>query len=385
MSPSMPGEHYFVKCSECGFSFTCDIEQAQRRQDLICSNCGGKTDSKFCQQKAAASVEILDSNFPIQRWDVIAFRRPVNSDQNDHQPAGIKRVVGLPGESIEIRGGNLFANGSIVQKNIEQQKMLRIPVHDTSFQQDLNRNWVSSTGLGWHLGPFIHFVPPSDKHAIQWLRFKYQPNYSRVTKNSQSGEWIPIEDFYAYNQSLARNLNPMDEVFVEMDARISEGGLLVWRFDHRGTIYEFQIDTASLELRVGCHEDSFPEITIPIEAQMLAETDTQIEFSSFDLQLLVRVNEKTVFRRAIEESGDPVSVQPLIFGAAQKQITFNRIRIWRDLYYFPSVVPQDTDLSLDSQPGYFVIGDNVPISVDSRHWRSPLLLRPNILGKVIMQ
>jgi len=46
---------------------------------------------------------------PIQRGDVVVFWYPL-----DHSKSFIKRVVGLPGESVEIRQGAVYANGKIV-------------------------------------------------------------------------------------------------------------------------------------------------------------------------------------------------------------------------------------------------------------------------------
>jgi signal peptidase I len=46
---------------------------------------------------------------PIQRGDVVVFWYPL-----DHSKSFIKRVVGLPGETVEIRQGAVYVNGKIV-------------------------------------------------------------------------------------------------------------------------------------------------------------------------------------------------------------------------------------------------------------------------------
>jgi len=46
---------------------------------------------------------------PIQRGDVVVFWYPL-----DHTKSFIKRVVGLPGETVEIRQGVLYVNGKTV-------------------------------------------------------------------------------------------------------------------------------------------------------------------------------------------------------------------------------------------------------------------------------
>jgi signal peptidase I len=46
---------------------------------------------------------------PIQRGDVVVFWYPL-----DHSKSFIKRVVGLPGEDVQIRQGAVYVNGKIV-------------------------------------------------------------------------------------------------------------------------------------------------------------------------------------------------------------------------------------------------------------------------------
>ena len=46
---------------------------------------------------------------PIQRGDVVVFWYPL-----DHTKSFIKRVVGLPGEVVEIRQGVLYVNGKVI-------------------------------------------------------------------------------------------------------------------------------------------------------------------------------------------------------------------------------------------------------------------------------
>lgn len=48
---------------------------------------------------------------PPQRGDVIIFRYPLNPKKNF-----IKRVIGLPGEKVEIRAGKVFVNGERINE-----------------------------------------------------------------------------------------------------------------------------------------------------------------------------------------------------------------------------------------------------------------------------
>src|ERR1700691_3941633 len=48
---------------------------------------------------------------PIQRRDVVVFWYPL-----DHSKSFIKRVIGLPGESVEIRQGIVYVNGRAIDE-----------------------------------------------------------------------------------------------------------------------------------------------------------------------------------------------------------------------------------------------------------------------------
>ena len=48
---------------------------------------------------------------PIQRRDVVVFWYPL-----DHSKSFIKRVIGLPGENVEIRQGIVYVNGRAIDE-----------------------------------------------------------------------------------------------------------------------------------------------------------------------------------------------------------------------------------------------------------------------------
>ena len=58
-----------------------------------------------------------------ERGDVVVFKAPPVND-NDY----IKRVIGLPGDTIELKGGALFINGKPIKREV--QPMLAVPVDD---------------------------------------------------------------------------------------------------------------------------------------------------------------------------------------------------------------------------------------------------------------
>ena len=384
MSPNLLGDHYFVTCSGCGFPYACDIEQANERPNLVCPNCGSKTDRSTCPTRLATSVEVQMNGSPIERWDTVAFRLPSDVSPNGNSMAGVKRVVGLPGETIEFRDGQLFSNGCVVRKTIDQQKAIRIPIHDSHYALPGNQCWFIPADSDWRLGPSFQFQPNSvDKADVQWIEFQNRRNYSHESNDLQAGKLFPIEDFYAFNQSLSRDLNPMDDVFVALETTIPIGGILAWQFNHRGEIFEFQIQSQPFSLTVSSPNETIESKLLKSDIELKTDDPMTIEFSSFDLRLLVWVNGKKVFCHELTESEQPVSADLLKIGAANRPLVIERIRIWRDLYYMSDQDRRSSNPTTVAEDGYYVLGDNLPISIDSRHWKSPTLPKANVIGKVI--
>jgi signal peptidase I len=70
----------------------------------------------------------------ISRGDIVVFRHP-----DDQSMTFIKRIIGLPGESIEIQDGRVFINGSALDEpyvattNMSRDQMNLMIIPDQSF------------------------------------------------------------------------------------------------------------------------------------------------------------------------------------------------------------------------------------------------------------
>lgn len=52
--------------------------------------------------------KVLYKNKPFQRGDIVMFTAPEGSGENDDL---VKRIIGLPGETLEVREGSVWING----------------------------------------------------------------------------------------------------------------------------------------------------------------------------------------------------------------------------------------------------------------------------------
>ena len=110
-----------------------------------------------------------------QRWEVVALRHPQRANE-----ILVKRVVGLPGESIEIRNGDVYADGQIQRKNLAQQHALAILVHDADCRPTLE----PTAGPRWRAErPESHWNRPTTvsrtlaeakNEPIDWLVYHHR-------------------------------------------------------------------------------------------------------------------------------------------------------------------------------------------------------------------
>ena len=157
-----------------------------------------------------------------KRWEVAVFHFPGEPSQ-----AYVKRVVGLPGESIRIVGGDIFIDGKIVRKSLAEIRAMRMLVHDSRFpprNAEKYPRWQTRVGSQetspeseWIIegGQFAHrAVRPSARLRADWLAYKHW--------DPASGRYGPVRDFYAYNGGDLRSDNDVDDLGMEARLCVSD-------------------------------------------------------------------------------------------------------------------------------------------------------------------
>jgi signal peptidase I len=56
------------------------------------------------------------SNHPVERFDIIVFDAVRSAPKGKSEERWIKRVIGLPGETVEMRNGKVFINGQLLEE-----------------------------------------------------------------------------------------------------------------------------------------------------------------------------------------------------------------------------------------------------------------------------
>ena len=112
MSPIVVGWHFIGICPNCGgamFSSANTLEELGRPNPDrgICTVCmqAGPINDVSTEMEEADRILVNKLSTP-RRWDIVAFHSPTEPDY-----IYIKRVVGLPGESVFIEDDAIFING----------------------------------------------------------------------------------------------------------------------------------------------------------------------------------------------------------------------------------------------------------------------------------
>jgi len=197
MVPGLLGVHREVVCADCGYRFPCGTDRPPVPPRAVCPNCGYAANGlESLPDLAGERVLINPEAFAFRqprRWEIVALRRPSQPGQ-----IAVKRVVGLPGESVEIRQGDVYVDGKILRKDLAQQRALAIPVHDAAHEPTLPpvppprwRNERPDVRWTWNEGRFAHTVGPGNG-PVDWLVYHHGRRLIETLARSASKGLEPV-------------------------------------------------------------------------------------------------------------------------------------------------------------------------------------------------
>ncbi len=315
-----------------------------------------------------------------KRWDVIVFVDPGNPQQNY-----IKRLVGLPGETVEILDGDVYVarNGQrlhIVPKPPAVQQVL----WQTIWSQD-------------HLPPDATSPWRSRDNAWRGLTTRVlhcDARNTRATLAFAPDDSGVLADATAYNGLPGENL--IGDVRIVSEVRLTGGrGSLTLTIDRDGRMWHLELARSG---QVRLWRDGTPPqqatTTLATLRRGLPET---VEFGYLDGRAYARLDRGRVVLALEDDTIRPdrlrqtVRIRPvrLSLSARDVSLTLRRLRIDRDVYYTSvagrmrrGIAGMPVTLGPDE---FFVLGDNSPNSHDAREWTrgelGPHLRREATLGR----
>jgi signal peptidase I len=420
MAATLYGEHGEFRCPDCGYRFAVGVEIEARPTEALCPNCF-KSQHLAVEPPRDSGDRILVLKYlydfePPRRWDVIVFHNPNDPSQNY-----IKRLVGLPGETIELVDGNVTINDRIAQKTDEAQAALWMLVHDTRYKatrQGWEPRWVpdppwQSQDAGFVLDKAV------GKDKTAWLTYRHR---------GPGGGIENIKDSYAYNSGssayrqgsqVVTDLCLRTEVAAGQAASVVVIEMRAYKDRFR---FELTAEGSDQPTRVFFNDKVIARVpggVLPVGRAV------RVQAANVDHKLMLLAGGRRVAMAAAAAEttpeGDlrykptrlseverdrfdvPSSDEPRAMacevrvGARGGPASLAYLRLDRDVYYL-SRDPSGRELSpgngIERQPfpvnagEYFVCGDNSPKSFDSRLWPSPdrpdmrpVVPRRNLVGK----
>ena len=386
--------HKQARCPECYYHYEAIIEE----------------DNRFGGHKILVTKFAYQVSEPA-RWDVIVFTF-------DQWKNYIKRLVGLPGERIDIWDGDIYVNGEVVRK--PEHPYIQDVLWRKIFDSDRPKRDLPGAAPAW----VELATSKSGREAESGKLVEWDANTSRWSVNSRGEVAVvdyrhPFDDYTAYNlvggreygeflvgdKKVAFSVRPIpvdgssaQPSWIGAEIRDREHSFQVRiplgpPAEGKETVVERLTNDLGSQpnpLR-SAHEEGLRKslpLTLPYDAT------SRIEFEVVDDRVALRVNseEKLFLNYSSLPPGDSPAARArrsrqeehtlrLVFSNAQ--VMLESVQVYRDIYYI------DRDESGAPFGGrklgsdeYLALGDNSASSSDGRFWGT--VPGKNLMGKAFV-
>ncbi|MDD5458947.1 MAG: signal peptidase I [Phycisphaerae bacterium] len=385
MAHTLRGDHFQFICRQCGFRYDYGYEFAgmdlPNTVETRCPNCD------FYQNvtphaRVAGGDRILVMKFIYQffepkRWDVVVFKEPANPKTNF-----IKRLIGKPGEKIQIVDGDIYINGLIARKPAKVQQELWMPIYNNDYQP-VNPDDGRFDGGRWRQ-PFVN------RQESNWRTDEQGPTVFILETESDKFNFLEYNPSSSTDLRAAYAYNNVDDYIKQpycSDLKIS-----FWFDFSDSAVIGAELSKYDILYR-GFMKNSKLIIERIKEgaSEILAEKDTHalpgekvipFSFENADHRLVLRVGGDGIFADLGSGMDDAGPIKPVIpptaaiFAAGTVKVS--HLAIFRDIHYTeaPLFSNDEKDRATRENPfvldknQYFMLGDNSPGSADSRLWDS---------------
>jgi hypothetical protein len=213
----------------------------------------------------------------------------------------------------------------------------------------------------------------------------WQNAIEQLQRRSHEG---PIVDVYGYNHPEAGDeATCIHDLMLEaIVARTRGDG--EWRVQMSDGWHEFTVvfDIGRRQVRLHNDDTEQPLATAPLPDGAFAD-ETIVEVSLFDRQVLVAIDGELPFAAlpyAAPGALRRMTSTPVRIGAEELDLHLAHLRLYRDVHYTARQVPGRDEATHLGADEFFMLGDNSPVSLDSRAWDAPAIPRKLLIGKPFM-
>jgi signal peptidase I len=385
MAETLRGQHFHLRCLACGYPFDLGPRGEGAWPLGSCTNCDTEVpeESKVTISNgdrilvAKCLYQFIEPN----RWDVVVFKNPLNPQENY-----IKRLVGRPGEQVEIVDGDIYIDGRIARKPPKVQDELWMPVYENDYQPSAgtlrpepkdrprvrygNRHrwrqpFENQEGSGWNLaaeGPTV-FSLASETGQVHVLQ--YNPSAGKDFRTT-----------YGYNEAyLNQGMPTCSDLMVRMTSFFPDrGGMIGAELEKGGIVYRGFVRSDGV-MEIGQVQGGEYQMIDDFEPVAISEGwPVPFQFSVVDREVVLTVGRHRLrceLGQQREQAGKAnPDEQPIVRILGSGNVTLRHIGVFRDIYYINTNLMragEGSPFSLGADE-FFVCGDNSPNSLDARLW-----------------
>ncbi len=433
MADTLKGTHFRLRCPQCGYKYDYGFIGRYfgfQREDYIppsgnlgrlypsrCPNCGHYQPTGGTMPVANGDrILVLKCIYQFvepRRWDVIVFKNPLEPSINY-----IKRLIGLPGEEMEIIDGDVYINRQICRKPPKVQDELWMPVYDNDYQPVRPREPLTRFGFNDHFWqqPFRNitgskWIINNENHpTIFYLdsptdeihSFFYDTSVGNDFRATYAYDDIREYKYMPYCSDLmvrfyADSMQPQGQIGAEISKY--ETHYKAWvDFNNEGEMVITKTEKDGKITELGRKSIEPPNINEP----------TLVKLVNVDHQLIFQFGSENLIRDLGLDPNDAgkrkTDLQPQVKIFGSGKLALSHIAIFRDIHYtakkFANSPKQGR--AIEGAPftlkenEFFVLGDNSPCSEDCRwwsdegvanrglgHYRAGIVPRDYLIGKAL--
>lgn len=392
MADTLKGAHFQLRCDQCAYKYDYGLGNFGLPRDTMpygslqpkpsrCPSCGHYQTTGGVMPIANGDrilvLKCIYQFFEPKRWDVVVFKNPLDPTINY-----IKRLIALPGETIEIIDGDIYINGQISRKPPNVQNELWMPVYDNDYQPAQPKE-PSFNNHPWQQ-PFRNIGNSN------WILDKDNPTIFRLDNSPNQIDSLiydatignELRATYAYDDVRAYEYMPfcsdlMVRFYLIMDKPQGRIGIALSKYQTR---YKASVDFAGQMLIEAETGTKTVELASKLIEPPAPNVPTLVKFANVGHQLIFEFGtEKLTYDlgREPNDAGErrtDIQPQVKIFGSGK--LTLSHTAIFRDIHYTGKKSPNSSKQARATEGNpftlgkdeFFVLGDNSPNSEDCRWW-----------------
>lgn len=409
MAPTLYGRHKEVHCTGCGLNYTIGASQeidqesgvlnpGSRLTNSNCPNCRYRNDVHESPAFNGDRIVVNKQVSKYRRFDVVVFKNPEEPHVNY-----IKRLVGLPGETIRIRQGDIMARRAdadpwVVQRkdDPDRQRDIQLLVYDDQHPPQAlldaggQERWApaswseSDTEMGgwpiaenaWRPAPETRTYPVDAKDdQLHWLRYRnLVPDREHWASVKGTGKLelalAPqlIADFCGFNSDggMDEELYWVNDLTLDFTINIEEATeksqLLIELVEGFRTV-RCQVNpvTGMADIVVISREANpaspASETVASVQTGIQGPGEYSVSFANVDDRLclwvdddLIPLGDKAAFQSAGLNLPTELDLAPMGIAVSQLKAVVSNLVVHRDIYYRNDVLNFDQQDGISPDP-----------------------------------